>query len=351
MGQSRSLIVRVRTISLAALVSCGSPAQTAPTEKPIELPALVDLAPAAGLDSLVEARPRELLAHPELLPLVVQVIPESQLRTFSERHAGVDLLKLEDLVVASYGPTTLYLAQDDFDGPRLERAFKDRTTTVTGRFVDKPGGPLSSVVRLEGNAAAEHVAMVAFGRRVVGVETHAVATRVGPLRVSELFALHKLQRARPALETAPLDAASKALGDAPVRIFFPGPFEGESAKGLAGLLGAATAVAIAVRPHVDDGSELARSAPNDHRTKLDVTVDLLGAWNDDAQPAGQRFAAAVESISRSDLGRLCGLNDPIRGPILKTTPTILSLYAVIDAARLASGARAATGSQIDEIMK
>jgi len=59
----------------------------------------------------------------------------------------------------------------------------------------------------------------------------------------------------------------------------------------------------------------------------------------------------VESISRSDLGRLCGLHEPIRGPILKTSPTVLSLFAVIDAAKLASGARAATGSQIDEIMK
>jgi hypothetical protein len=191
--------------------------------------------------------------------------------------------------------------------------------------------------------------MVAFGRRAVAIETHAVPSRVGPLRVAELFALHKLQRARPALETAPLDAASAALGDAPVRIFFPGPFEGDSAKGLAGLLRAATAVAIAVRPHNDALDD--RSDPNVLKTKLDVTIDLLGGWNDDAQTAGQRFAAALESIARSDLGRLCGLHEPIRGPILKTSPTVLSVFVVLDASRLSSGARAATGSQIDEIMK
>ena len=333
-------VVRFRTICLAALVSCGSPA-TPPAEKPIDLPPLVGLVPAAGLDSLVDARPRELLAHPELLPLVTQVIPEAQLRTFANRHAGVDPLKIEELTVATYAQSTLYLASGDFDGARVEQAFRDRTLTVTGRFVDKPGGPLSSITRLEGDAAGDHVAMATFGRRAIAIESHAVAGRVGPLRVSELFALHKLQRSHPALETAPLDAASAALGDAPVRIFFPGPFEGESAKGLAGLLRAATAVAIAVR-FDDDRSE---------RTKLDVTIDLLGAWNDDAQSAGQRFAAAIESISRSDLGRLCGLHEPIRGPILKTSPTVLSLFAVIDAAKLASGARAATGSQIDEIMK
>jgi hypothetical protein len=328
------------------LVSCGSPATPPPAEHPIDLPPLVGLVPAAGLDSLVDARPRELLAHPELLPLVTQVIPESQLRTFANRHAGVDPLKLEELTVASYSKSTLYLASGDFDGARVERAFRERTLAVTGRFIDARGsGPLSSITRFEGDAAGDHVAMATFGRRAIAIESHAVPNRVGPLRVSELFAMHKLQRSRPALETAPLDAASAALGDAPVRIFFPGPFEGESAKGLAGLLRAATAVAIAIR--FDDD----RSEPNDHRTKLDVTIDLLGAWNDDAEPAGQRFAAAIESISRSDLGRLCGLHEPIRGPILKTSPTVLSLFAVIDAAKLASGARAATGSQIDEIMK
>ncbi|HEY1955211.1 MAG TPA: hypothetical protein VGH28_06350 [Polyangiaceae bacterium] len=334
------------------LVSCGSPATPLPPEKPIELPALVDLAPAAGLDSLVEARPRELLAHPELLPLVYEVVPQTQLETFARRHGGVDPLKLEDLVVASYGASTLALAEGDFDPARIEQAFSDRTTRVTGRFIDSRGGPLSTVVRLEGDAADGHLALVLFGRRAVGVETHAVPGRAGPLRASELFALHKLARARPALRSAPLEAAAQALGDAPVRIFYPGPFEGESAKGLAGLLQAATAVAIAIRPHFS-GSDGDRSAPNDPhgRAALDVTIDLLGAWNDDASSAGQRFAAAAERIAESDLGRLCGLNVPIRGPILKTSPTVLSLFAVIDAERLASGAHSATGSQIDEIMK
>jgi len=342
-GQSHSLVAAL------LLVACGAPAPPPPpAERPIDLPPLVDLAPAAGLDSLVDARPRELLAHPELLPLVLRVVPEEQLHTFARRHGGVDPLKLEDLVVATYGASTLALASGDFDDARLERAFADRTTRVTGRFVDEPGGPLSSIVRLEGEAPDERIALALFGRRAVAVETHAAAGRIGPLRASELFAMHKLARARPALETAPLDAAAAALGDAPVRIFFPGPFEGETAHGLAGLLAAATAVAIAVRAHVTD-----RSDPNDlvSHVGLDVTIDLLGAWNDDAPIAGQRFAAAIERIGRSDLGRLCGLNQLIRGPVLKTSSTVLSLFAVVDAERLASGARAATSSQINEIMK
>ena len=44
-------------------------------------------------------------------------------------------------------------------------------------------------------------------------------------------------------------------------------------------------------------------------------------------------------------------NEPVRGPVLKTTPTVLSVYVVLDAAKIASGTRAATGSQIEDIMK
>jgi hypothetical protein len=183
----------------------------------------------------------------------------------------------------------------------------------------------------------EPVALVMFGRRAVALETTAAQT--APLRATELFATRRLARAKPALRTPPLDAAMTALGPAPVRIFFPGPFEGESAKGLAGLLAGATAVAIAVRP-------VAGSTP----TALEVVVSLLGAWGDDAPKAGQRFAAAVANIGRSDLGRLCGLHEPIRGPDLIVSPTILTVSAQIDARKLASGARAATGGQIDEIM-
>lgn len=325
------------------LLACGAPATAAPVDHPIVLPPLVDLTPAAGLDMLVDAHPRALLAHAELLPLLDRVVPDAQMRTFALRHGDVDPRQLEDLVVATYGPTTLVLAQGDFDPARLERAFGERTTRMTARAIDQRGGPLSTILRLEATSPSDALAVILFGRRVVGVETHAIAGRAGPLRVSELFATGRLQRAKPSLQAPPLDVAAKALGDAPIRIFFPGPFEGESAKGLAGLLQAATAAAIAIRPADPRsfGSE---------RSPLDVTVQLFGAWGDDAENAGQRFAAAIGSIARSDLGRLCGLHEPIRGPDLKVTPTILTVSARIDGQKLARGARASTGGQIDEIM-
>lgn len=332
MGHSRSL-----TLFLACVVACGSP-QSAPLERPIELPPLVDLAPAAGLDMLLDAHPRDVLGHAELLPLLAMVVPDVEFRAFAAKHGGVDPRALEDLVVATYGESTLVLGLGDFDGPSLERAFSDRTTRVTLRAIDRRGGPLSSIVRVEGAPEADHLALVMFGRRAIGLETHAVTGRAGPLRVSELFAMNRLARAKPALRAPPLDVAMRAMGNAPVRVFFPGPFEGETGNGLAGLLRAATAVAIAVR--VGDTS-----------ATFDVTVSLFGAWNEDAPKAGQRFAAAVENMTRSDLGRLCGWHEPIQGPDLTTSPTILTVSARIDAVKLAQGARAATRGQIEEIMK
>jgi hypothetical protein len=326
--------------------ACCGGAAAPKADVPLDLPKTVDLVPAAGLSVLVDAHPREILAHGELLPLVAQVFPEEQFRVFAERHAGVDPRQLEDLEVATYGDTTLVLGRGDFDPVRAERAFHDRSTHVLGRFVDRPGGPVSTALRFEGSALTNdqpprelRTELVLLGRAVAGYEEHAGAARVGPLRASELFALRKLERARPALAAPPLDTTARALGEAPVRVFFAGPFEGEAAKGLGGLLQAATAVGIAVRPTPRVPAALA------------ITIVLMGAWKNDAAIAGERFAAAVSTILRSDFGRLCGAHEPIRGPDLEVGPDVLTVQVTLDAAHLAAGLRIATAPKIDEIMK
>jgi hypothetical protein len=55
-------------------------------------------------------------------------------------------------------------------------------------------------------------------------------------------------------------------------------------------------------------------------------------------------------MTREDLGRLCGLHEPIRGPDLKVGPNVLTLEATVDARKLASGLHAATASQVADIM-
>jgi hypothetical protein len=317
-------------------------------DKPLDLGAAIDWAPAAGLSSIVVVEPKAILAHPELLPPIADVIPDESFDVFAKRHGGVDPRALEELVIASYGADrTLVLARGNVDPTKLEAAFGDRVLEPK-RTVDQAGGPLSTVVRLEGDRGADEHEMVLFGHQAVGYETEVIApsegrtrTHVGPLRAAELFALGKLKKAAPALRAAPLDVTAKLVGDGVVRIFFPGPFEGGSEAGLAGLLKATTSVGIAIRPE----------PRKDAVPALHVTLVLTGAWGEGAPAAAERLGAALTTMASSSLGKLCGVNQPLRGPDVRGAPDSLTAEAVIDAAAVGRGLHAAVASEVSEIMK
>ncbi len=337
------------TLALLVAWGCGPAAPPPAVDKPLELGSAIDWAPAAGLESVVVVEPRAILAHPELLPPIADVIPDESFDVFAKRHGGVDARSLDEIVVASYGAErTLVLARGSIDPTKLEAAFGDRVAE-SKRFVDQPGGPLSTVVRLEGDQGSSEHEMVLFGRQAVGYETEVFAaedegrtrTHVGPLRAAELFALGKLKKSSPALRTAPLDATAKLVGDGPVRIFFPGPFSGGSENGLAGLLKATTAVGIAIRPE----------PRKDAVPALHVTLVLTGAWGEGAPAAAERLGAALTTMGSSSLGKLCGVNQPLRGPDVRGTPEALTAEAVIDAAAVGRGLHAAVASEVSEIMK
>lgn len=335
-------------------LACGHAAPPPPADHPLELGDAVDWAPAAGLQSIVVVQPKAVMAHAELLPPIADVLPNESFDVFKSRHAGIDPRELDEIVVASYGDDkSLVLARGVLDPAKLEAAFSDRVTAPK-RFVDQAGGPLSTVLRFEGDAngprTTEHE-MVVFGRQAVGYETEVLAqqesdetrprTHVGPLRAAELFAFGKLKKASPALRTAPLDVAAKLVGEGPVRVFFPGPFSGGTEQGLAGLLKAATAVGIAVRPE---------SRP-DGKAALHVTLVLTGAWGEGAPQAAERLGAALTTMASSSLGRLCGVNQPLRGPDVRGQPDALFAEAVIDATLLGKGLHAAVASEVGEMMK
>lgn len=339
---------RAAALLLAAMAACGgTPNTPAPKDAPLPIAHVVDLAPAAGLDSLAVLEPRALLAHAELAAVLDAVIPDERFRSFATRNGGVDLRELDELVVASYaGNRTLVLTRGAFDPVKVEAAFARRVTQVDARTVDKQGGPLSTLVRLDGSGPHEHDELVLFGRQALGLELSppnpGPGPHAGPLRAAELFAQGRLKKSSPALRGAPLDTTSTDLGPAPARIFFPGPFGGGTEEGLAGLLKGATAVGIALEP--------APIRP-DGKPALHATLVLSGGWGNDAEKAGERLAAAVNTLSNSALGKLCGVNQPFRGPDVRTTPTALFVEVVVDPGAVARGLRAATGAEVDEIMK
>jgi hypothetical protein len=324
-------------LGVLAAAACrpGAAARTeaAPPPPPLALDPLVDLVPAAGLAWLVELRPHELLATPALASAVSLVVPAPRFDAFAAGHGGVDLRHLACLVVAGYADATLALARGPVEPARVEAAFAARAVAVEGRAVD------AGVTRLWGSVGAEREQVALFHGEsgdAVGLERG----HLGPLRAAVYFAQGKLRRALPALRAEPLVHVAKLLGEAPVRAFAPGPFEGSWARGLGGLLGATTAVGASLRPvdHPPHGA-------------LVLQAVLLGAWGTDAPEAAERLAAAFQLLASDSLGRLLGFDHPLEEARVSGDAEALRLQLVLDPVDLAHGVQAATDARVSEIMQ
>lgn len=317
--------------ALAACEPKKPPEPPGPPPVPLHLAPACDLAPAAGLSWLVDARPRAIAEVPDLIPAIAVVVDEPRFRAFAAAHGGVDPRQVQDLCVARYAATTLTIARTPLDPARVEKSFSDRLTVLGGRAVDVPNPP---VVRLWGDVAGEPQQLVLFGREALALEQG----KRGVARVAEAFAEGKLRRAQPALHGAALRRASELLGDAPLRVFAPGPFEGEAANGLGGLLRATTAVGASAK---------FAGAP----AKIDVEIVLMGAWAEDAPAASERLAAAAHLVSESAIGKLFGLDHPVDGPRVRVTAEALELVATIDGLALARGLHDALDAEVAEILR
>lgn len=299
-----------------------------PAPEPLALDPLVDLVPAAGLVWLVDVRPQAILASPALASLLEAVAPADRFEAFAVRQGQVDPRRAEQAVVAGMPQTTLALARLPVHGGSVETAFRLRASQVDGRVLER------GVLRLWGTVGDEREQVAVFGSQAVAIERGAL----GPLQAAEYFAQGRLKRSLPALRAAPLAAAAARLGDAPVRAFAPGPFGAEWAAGLGGLMGGATALAGRLR---------AGNAPGD---SLTLQVLLTGAWGADAAVAAERLDAAFHVLAEDPLGRLLGLDWPVRNPMTTGDPDALALDVALDPVTLAKGVRALTGAELAEIM-
>lgn len=325
-----------RASAMAALVvaafGCGArppPPPAGPPPVALHLEPACDLAPSAGLEWIVEAKPRTVAEIPDLIPVIALVVPEARFAAFTASHGGVDVRQITDLCVAKYKGAVLSVARTPIDPQRIEKTFTDRVTHAGGRTLDVSNPP---VVRAWGEVNGEAQQVVTFGREVVAHEQG----KPGPIRAAEAFAQGKLRRASPALRGT-LARAVELTGDAPVRAFAPGPFEGEMAQALGGLVRASTAVGISAR---------FAGAP----AKIALRVVLTGAWGKDAPAAADRLAAAVHVISESPFGRLLGLHAPVAPPQIRGTDDALVVEVTIDGTALARGVHDALDAEIGEIM-
>jgi hypothetical protein len=318
----------------ASAWGCGPKPIAGPVAPPpvaLHLEPACDLAPSGGLEWVVEANPRALASIPDLIPAIALVVPEARFATFAAAHGGIDVRQITDLCIAKYKETVLTLARAPLDPVRVEKTFSDRVTHPGGRTVDVVSPP---VVRVWGEVNGEAQQLIVFARELVALEQG----RPGPARAAEAFAQGKLRRSSPALRGGPLPRALQLLGDGPVRVLAPGPFEGEIAKALGGLIRASTAVAASAR---FDGPP----------AKIAVRVVLTGAWGKDAPAASERLAAAVHVVSESAFGRLLGLHQPVVAPQVRGTEDALVVDVTIDGIALARGLHDALDAEIGDIMR
>jgi len=328
----------------AALTACGAgPAAppSPPALPPLHLAPVTDLAPAAGLAWLVDARPRELFAHPELVIAARVLFADARFDAFAERHGGIDLRRLDEAAIAAYPGATLFLAGGFVDPAKVEAAFV-RRARIDGRAIDRKSDPLGTIVRSWGTVTTEREQVAVFGRRAAALEIG----RFGPLRAAELFAEGRLKKASPALRAHPFAELADTVGDAPIRAFAPGPFEGEWGRALGGLLAASTGVAVAVR--IVPGGGAANEAAEGGRAQ--ITIAILGLWTRDPEAARSRLAAALHTVAESSLGKLCGLDHPAVEPTVRISEGTLIADVTVALLPLFRGLNAATGASVDDIL-
>lgn len=321
---------------LLLVAACGPapPPQPAPPaiDAELHLASAESLVAAPGLEWLLVATPRALASDPALIPWVGAIASEERLDAYARATGGIDLRRAEGLAVAEYREARMTVAIVAHDAARAEAAFERRATIVEGRALDAHNPQVS---RLWGTTSEGREQLVSLGGRALVLERG----RFGPLRAAEAFALGRLKRARPALASAPLDEVAAPLGPAPVRVFFPGPFAGEWANGLGGLLAAATAVGVAIEPRAEAA-----------RLSVRVRLVVTGGWGADHARAAAHLADEVTRLTTSPLAHLLGANRPIEGPEVSSDSTVLRAEARFDGRLLTQGLRDATSAEIDEIM-
>lgn len=340
--QRRSLLQgALAALLIPWLPGCGpEPAPVVPSPRPLpplRTAPLSDLVAAAGVRWVLLAAPRDLLGVPWIPPLVDIAVSGARFDRFA-RSTGVDIRTLPEAIVTAIAPAgdqaddvMFYLARHTGDPAFIERSFRARLTGAEKRSVDRP-----DLVRVSGDIGRAPHAAVLLGNDVAGFQEGGSMSR-GPVRVAALFAENKLRSAHPVLAVEPLRSLAARLGAAPLAAFAPGPFEGDVARGLRGLLGAATAVGAVLRPTERQG--------------FAVTLAVAGDFSASAGAAGAELLAAWNELAASRLGHLLALDAPVVAPSVTVAPDAVTLSVEISGRGLAEGLAKATATRVEDIFR
>jgi hypothetical protein len=316
----------------ALTLGCG--AKPSPTPEPPSVAAVPDRVPPSlaalltgpGLQWLVRIKPAQLAATTWLEQPIARVLREDRLSLLT-RATGIDLRRSPELLLAAYRQDVVaYLVRHRSDQTLVERRFRARLTSAVQRA--ELGHQL---VGVWGNIGTEFHGFASIGRDVAGYQYGGDRKR-GPVRIALLYAQSKLEQIPTALSETSIEAMHRAFGDAPAMVLLPGPFEGDMAGGVRGLLAAATAFGAALTPTASQ--------------TLRLQVLLAGEFSTPGTSSDERpsdyLEAAWADLATADLGHLLHLHEPRSAVSVSTNPLGLSLTVELDAAKLFDGLAAAT---------
>jgi hypothetical protein len=280
-------------------------------EAPLQLGALSDFVPAAGLRWLVAGSPSYFARQPALAGVRERWITDQRWALFA-KATGVDLLRTERALVAGFDLGTLYLA--DASGwvtkpeqPFIERlagsARVQRTHSAVWRVTGLVGSTPEALVRLDD-------ALVA-----VAVQDPMLA------RIVEYRARGRLSGVVPALRGAALSGLPpEFLEPGPLRMYALGPFAEQTLPEGAGMLTAAAACAAAIELEGD---------------RLQLRIALAGSW--DGERDREQLSSLWQAVSTAPLGRELSLDQPSSEPVVSASAGALVLALQLDAQRVLRG--------------
>jgi hypothetical protein len=295
---------------------------------------------SVGLRWLVLIDPARLTATPWLQGHIGRLLQDDRL-TLLARTTGIDVRRSAELALAGYRDGVVaYLVRHQSDQTLVERRFRERLTSAIERA--EHGHQLTG---LWGNIGTKPHGFAALGPDVA-VYQYGGDRKRGAARIALLYAEGKLARVPSALGEASMAALQRALGNAPAMVLLPGPFEGDAARGVRGLLGAATAFGAALTPT--------------KAKTLQLRVLLVGSFSLPADKQGDSpldyLRAAWTDLAQADLGRLLRLHETHSNVYVSTRQlgpdlTELSLGVELSAPKLFEGLAAATIDDVRDMMR
>lgn len=269
-------------------------------------------------------KPEAVLADPALGAAVRELVSERRLDAFGEA-SGVDLRGTKSALVAGFAYSTVYSVElADGAAETARERFGERLLNgaVTTRL--RPG-----IVRTTGVIGQTPETLITIDDRVLAVSVGDPA----PAKIADAYARRRLKQSPTALRGAALASLPDLYASNAAVLLAPGPFSDEWQRAASGLLQSTVAIGLAVRP-IADG-------------KVATTICLSGAWQDSADDAAQRLAAAWTTFARSSAGRLFSLNEVTN---VESTPELLTLHVELDLDGIVRGLKASVLRDLSQIL-